>query len=242
MIRCSICRLSDEKRSAINASLQAGVSLDELAAQTGIHRSSLGRHGRNCLRSPVPVEQSTPISTPPKAAVEVRLPKTVASMPPKPVAPAHAVQTPDPAAPLDMEARRRQALERAEQLWSELEECLRLAREPVVIVKPDGSTLEVPVDLRTRSSVIRAGKDVIDLDARLNGLYDNPAAAPFGSVVFQSVIMMPKITDLEPPQRPDPKVVDALPEPARSLSEGGTPDRGITNPDTGQGNHEDHTT
>jgi hypothetical protein len=116
-------------------------------------------------------------------------------------------------------------LERAEQLWDELSECLRLAREPVVIVKPDGSTLEVPVDLRTRSSVIRAGKDVIDLDARLNGLYDPQAGPRLGDVIYQNVIMMPKALDPGEP-RPGGRVINVQPEPAGSLIDGRTPDRG----------------
>ena len=59
-------------------------------------------------------------------------------------------------------------------------------------------------------------------------------AARFGEVVYANVIMMPKIPELEPPEEPtQPKVIDERSEPAGSLSDGRTPDRG---------NHEDHTT
>jgi hypothetical protein len=44
----------------------------------------------------------------------------------------------------------------------------------------------------------------------LHGLYDQSAGPLFGDVVFHSVIMMPKLTDLEPRET---KVVDAVPEP-----------------------------
>jgi hypothetical protein len=98
---------------------------------------------------------------------------------------------------------------------------LRLAKEPTVIVKGDGTTLEVPVDLRTRSSVIRAGKDVIDLDARLNGLYEPQAPTLNSNVIYHSVIVLPKLTAEE---RADQGVIiDVEPEPSGLLSDGGTP-------------------
>jgi hypothetical protein len=49
------------------------------------------------------------------------------------------------------------------------------------------------------------------------------------NVVYQSVICMPKIPELEPPEPlaiHQGPVVDALPEPAGSLTDGQTPDRG----------------
>ena len=51
---------------------------------------------------------------------------------------------------------------------------------------PTAARLKSQVDLRARSSVICAGKDVIDLDARLNGLYDLQAGLRSGEVVFKT--------------------------------------------------------
>lgn len=49
-IRCSICnRLSLDKQEAIAEAFRAGVSLDNLSAQTGLSRSSLWRHGRHAI-------------------------------------------------------------------------------------------------------------------------------------------------------------------------------------------------
>jgi hypothetical protein len=204
-IRCRICQLEPEKQAAIAEALRESVPLQVISDRTGLSKSSIWRHSKHLAKA-AGQEKA------PKAVVTPRA-KTPVPAPPRPTALAHTVQTPDPAAPLEVEAKRRQGLDRTEQLWGEVSECLQAAKEPVVVVKPDGSTLEVPVDLRTRSSVIRAGKDVIDLDARLNGLYDNPAAAPLGSVVFENVILMPKIPELEPPENPEPKVIDARREP-----------------------------
>jgi hypothetical protein len=203
--KCSVCQLEPAKQEAVAAALRENVPLRVISAQTGLSRSALSRHSKHMAR-PAAAE------TQPKAALPVKIavPAPVESVEPAPV-----VKAPEPD---DQEARKR-ALDRAERLWSEIAECLQLAREPAVIARPDGSTLEIPVDLKTRSAVVRAGRDVIDLDARLNGLYDPQAGPRLGEVVFQNVILLPKTADVER----HTKVVDAAAEPA-ALTDGGTPD------------------
>jgi len=232
--KCSVCALPEQTREAIAGFLGNGVSLGEIAVRCGVTKSSLWRHSRHLTQGagaePAP-KAETPVSSSSKPA---RPTKTVVSRSQETALAVPAPKTAAPEQPLDQEASRKHALDRAEQLWSELEECLRLAKEPTLIPRPDSTTLEVPVDLRTRSSVIRAGKDVIDLDARLNGLYDVqiPAAPRFGEVTFQNVILMPKTPECEARElaqfeareraqsaaaKPEPtkpgQIVDALPEP-----------------------------
>jgi hypothetical protein len=108
-----------------------------------------------------------------------------------------APKTPAPEAPADTEAARRRALARSEELWSELSDCLRLAKQPTLIPRPDGTTLEVPLDLKTRSAVIRTGATIVDLDARLAGVYEIPTGPRLGEVVFANVILLPKNPDIE---------------------------------------------
>jgi hypothetical protein len=220
MSKCSVCALPAQTREAIDGFLRNGASLGEVAARRGVTKSSLWRHSQHVVNAGGHEKAPKPIPAPPKTARPV---KTAVPAPVEPALPAPAPKTPAVEPPVDAEASRKRALDRTEQLWGEVSECLRLAREPVTIVKPDGDTLEVPVDLRTRSSVIRPGKDVIDLDARPNGLYDPQAGPRFGEVVFANVICMPKTAELErAPGPPAPKVIDVQPTPA--LTDGRTPD------------------
>jgi hypothetical protein len=46
--KCAICSSSREVREAIETRLQQGVSLDQIAAESGFSRSGLSRHKREC--------------------------------------------------------------------------------------------------------------------------------------------------------------------------------------------------
>jgi hypothetical protein len=201
-IRCTICRLEPEKQQAISTALQESVPLQVISNRTGLSKSSIWRHSKHMAK--VGGQEKAP-----KAMPKVQTPVPAPQEPPLP---APAPKTPAPE-PLDPELKRQRAEGRLERLYNEAIEGLEASKEPVVLTKADGSVIEVR-DLRARAAFIRAGQGIVDSQAKLHGLYDQPAGPLFGDVVFHSVIMMPKLTDLEPRE---PKVVDALPEPTDTL-------------------------
>jgi hypothetical protein len=93
------------------------------------------------------------------------------------------------------------------------------SKKPVTLTRADGSVVEVR-DLRARAAFIRAGQGIVDSQAKLNGLYDQPAGPRLDVAVFECVIQMPKLADLEP-RKSQLQVVDALPvsEQAKQLPE-----------------------
>jgi hypothetical protein len=228
---CTICRLDPTKRAAIDSALRSGTSLRTIADENGVSKSGLSRHAQHIVgynaRQPQP-KAPEPAKSPERAAPKAktaapaapkasRPPKNAVPTPPNPALPAVRTQTPAPQAsepPVDQEASRKRALDRTEQLWDEVADCLADAKKPTVIQKNDGTTIEVPLDLKTRSSVVRAGVGVVDLGAKLSGLYDPQAGPRFGDCVFVNVIQMPKTSDLEHPERLAPKVIDAVAEPS----------------------------
>lgn len=246
MSKCPVCALPEQTHEAIDGLLRNGMSLGEIAARCGITKSNLWRHLKHLgednaaatqPQDPEPAkspEQATPkaetavpppprtsrsravrprgpakpaVPTPPK---NTQLVKTRASAPVELAAPA-------PAPPPDIEASRKRALDRTERLWDEVESCLKDAKKPVVIVAGD-RMVEVPLDLKTRASVVRSGASVIDLAAKIAGVYDNQAGPTlFGDTIFQNVILMPKLPSAELPLGP---VVDALPAPPALADDG----------------------
>ena len=213
-LRCTICKLDPTKLGVIDSALRSGTSLRVVADENGLTKSALGRHAQH-------VVGYNAAATPPKPARSL---KTRASAPPKPTLPSPVVKAPvepaEPAleTPIDVESRRRQALERCELLFREALAGLEDSKQPIVVNKGNG-TLEIPGDLRARAAFVRAARDVLSLDAELSGVYDDQAAPHFGEVVFQNVILMPKTTTVETRA----KVVEVQPEPA-ALTDGGTPD------------------
>jgi hypothetical protein len=61
-------------------------------------------------------------------------------------------------------------LGRIETLWGEAVDGLKAAKEPVVLTKADGSTVEVPGgDLRARAGFIREARQVLELQGAATG-------------------------------------------------------------------------
>jgi hypothetical protein len=169
--RCSICRLDPRKLEAINAALRSGASLEQISERCGLSKSSLHRHSKHIPDSGRPEPPKNGILAPPKAA-ERR--------------------------PAVTREETRPLLERVEQLWNEIEECMALAKEPITLRRPDGSTIELPCDVRARASVIREGRGVLDLLGHVTGEF-RPGAEP-QNVTLIKVIALPKADD--PPRSP----------------------------------------
>jgi hypothetical protein len=81
-------------------------------------------------------------------------------------------------------------------LWSETKECMAAAKEPITVRRPDGSTYELPCDVRARASVIREGRGVLDLLGQVTGEL-RPGGEP-QSVTLIKVISLPKCDEVEP--------------------------------------------
>jgi len=118
-LRCTICGLDPTKRAAIDSALYSGVSLQTLADENGFTKSALWRHSRQvagynaAATQPKAVANAkTPVPAPPKVARPVK-PPPLASQ--ETSAPAPELK----GEPLDVETRRRQALERCELLFRE---------------------------------------------------------------------------------------------------------------------------
>jgi hypothetical protein len=78
-------------------------------------------------------------------------------------------------------AGREQLLRRIELLWNESLDGLGASKEPIRVLKPDGSTLELPGDLRTRSGFIREARQVLEFQATVNG---NLAVGPTAQIMI----------------------------------------------------------
>jgi hypothetical protein len=98
-------------------------------------------------------------------------------------------------------------------LFAEAMDGLEASKEPVVIQKGDGTPLEVPGDLGARAAFIRAGQGIVDSQVKLHGLLDGAAPLP-SNTTFAQVIVLPKSPKAYRLIDAEPKVVDALPEPA----------------------------
>jgi hypothetical protein len=169
-IRCPICRLDPRKLEAINAALRSGASLEQISERSGLSKSSLHRHSKHIPDSGTPEPPKNEILAPPKAAERW------------------------PAATRET----RPLLDRVEQLWNEIEECMALAKEPITLRRPDGSTIELPCDVRARASVIREGRGVLDLLGQVTGEFRQGTEPQ--NVTLIKVISLPKADD--PPRSP----------------------------------------
>lgn len=191
--KCSICTLPSEKLAAVDQSLRDGAPLQAISDRTGVSKSSLWRHSRHIA----PAAGSDP---PPTTAAVVRKEKRRPQATPEPTAVVPSARVQPAPALVDRETALAEALDRAELLFREALAGLEDTKRPIALTKPDGSEIELPGDLRSRAGFIRAARDVLDQLARLRGLFEPDPAPRFGEVVFQNVILMPKIPSLEPPE------------------------------------------
>jgi hypothetical protein len=224
--KCSVCALPTQTLITIDGFLRNGTSLGEVAARCGVTKSSLWRHSQH-------VAKADGTATQPKAAPKAKTPVPAVPKTARPVKtpPLASQETSAPAPvvkgdPLDVETRRRQALERCELLFREALDGLEAAKEPITLRKGDGSEVVVPGDLPARAAFVRAAPDVLSLYAELSGVMDSPPPTLNSNVVYSQVIVLPKSPAAYRFLDAEPKVVEALPEPAGSLTDGRTPDRG----------------
>jgi transposase-like protein len=168
MIRCTICKLEAEKRSAIDAALQGGLSLEEISRGCGISKSSLHRHSHHLK---------------PASAVV----PTTGEPPATPLAPTASPGTvTEPSSPAAQAPTRNQFLERIEFLWGESIEGLNDSKEPIVLHKADGSSIEIKGgDLKARPGFIREARQVLELQGEATGeLVRGQPANQFAQIVI----------------------------------------------------------
>ena len=139
-MRCSICKLPERKRAAVDAALAAGdVSLVAVSISSGLSKSALQRHSKHRAEP-----NNRPAVSPPPFVIEK--PTSEVAVPTK-----------------------ESLLERIEFLWAESLDGLELSKEPITLTKADGSTTELPGDLRARASFIREARSVLELQGAATG-------------------------------------------------------------------------
>jgi hypothetical protein len=177
MIRCTICKLETQRREAIDVALQGGVSLIEIATSSGLSKSSLQRHSKHMTTLQ---KLETPTLSP---VVE------------------------DPILePLALAALTKESLlSRIEYLWQESLDGLAVSKRPIMMTRSNGSTVEVPGDLRARVGFIREAKSILELRGAATGeLVKSPP-----NQVGQVLIVCPAMpAGVEPV---DCRVIDILP-------------------------------
>jgi hypothetical protein len=154
-MRCSICKLPERKRAAVDAALAAGdVSLVAVSVSSGLSKSALQRHSKHLAEpnnrpavSPLPFVIEKPTS-------EVAVPT------------------------------KESLLERIEFLWAESIDGLELSKEPITLRKPDGSSIELPGDLRARVGFLREARSVLELQGAATGDLVRGQSNQIGQVVI----------------------------------------------------------
>jgi hypothetical protein len=159
--RCSVCRLPQARREAVDAALRSEqVSLQEISISCGFSKSALHRHRQHlsavataepAQNLPVPASRTVAM-TEPAASLGTTAAKLEANPP---------------------TATRTQLLRRLELLWDEALDGLEASKEPVQVQKPDGSIVEIR-DLRARASFIREARSVVGLTAEVSGELAGP--------------------------------------------------------------------
>ena len=197
MTKCTICGLPTEKLVVIDRALREQVPLQAIADQIGISKSSLWRHGQHIERPAAPQAAKPAAEAVPPVKSQVQMTRKQRE----------GVTVPD----ADTELERQRALERSDFLWREFKEGLAVAKERVVLTKPDGSKIEVPGDLRARAAFLRVGRDTLHLDSELKGLLDQQARSVTVNVLH--VIMSPKCPGVYSPEAPGEPVIDLQPNP-----------------------------
>jgi hypothetical protein len=175
-MRCSICKLPERKRAAVDAALAAGdVSLVAVSVSTGLSKSALQRHSKHRAEpndhpavSPLPFVTEKPTS-------EIAVPT------------------------------KESLLERIEFLWAESIDGLELSKEPITVRKPDGSSVDLPGDLRARVGFIREARSVLELQGAATGELVKGQSNQIGQVV---IVVPERQPGVEPV---DYRVIDILP-------------------------------
>lgn len=174
-IRCTVCRLGAGKRQAIDAALCSGhVSLAELETSSRISKSALQRHSKH-INAPIVEAQTVQDAAIAQAALPIA-PQVLQSAPIAQLAPFAARES--------AETTKGRLLERIELLWNESIEGLEASKEPLVITKPNGSTIEVPGDLRARAGFVREARKVLELQGEATGDLVSGQPNQIGNVII----------------------------------------------------------
>ena len=158
MIRCTICRLTDGRRAGVDAALRDGrASLQEISSSSGLSRSSLHRHRQHIDRI---AASASNIAQPPTESLSVRQEASpIARVPQDITAQSPAARPSRDTDPAEQQrTTKEELLHRLQFLWEESLNGLKSSKEPIHIAKPDGSSVELPGDLRARTGFIREGR------------------------------------------------------------------------------------
>ncbi len=161
-VRCSICKLPEGKRAAVDAALAAGdVSLAEVSVSSGLSKSALQRHSKHLQAFEQP--KVGPLS--PAVRREPLKPQSVPT--------------------------KETLLERIEYLWAESLDGLELSKEPITLRKSDGSTVELPGVLRAPAGFIREARSILELQGAASGELVRGQSNQIGQVVIVVPVRSP---------------------------------------------------
>jgi hypothetical protein len=161
-MRCSICKLPERKRAAVDAALASGdVSLVAVSVSSGLSKSALQRHSKHLQA----VEKTEADALSPAA---MREPLEQQPLPTK-----------------------ESLLDRIEYLWNESLDGLELSKEPITLRKPDGSSVELPGDLRARVGFLREARSVLELQGAATGELIKGQPSQVGQVIIVIPVRLP---------------------------------------------------
>jgi hypothetical protein len=156
----------------VEAALEGGTPLGQIATATGLSKSSLSRHGRHSAKRAADIAAAKEsISSQPPAKEATGIAGRPQVIPPASSFDPQALA----ARRTDVSPSRAQLLERVEMLWDESLDGLEAAKQPITVQRPDGASMELPGDLRARAGFIRTARDVLHMSAELSGELAQPA-------------------------------------------------------------------
>lgn len=174
----------------IDEALRNAVPLDEIARGCGIGRSSLDRHFHRHM-SP-DRSAAHPSDVAPVRATE-RMPAAVAASEP-PVAETRKARP-----------TKQQLINRIEMLWGEGLDGLAVSKQPISVIRADGSQFQIPGDLKARKGFLGELRELVRLQGEATGELVR------GSVEanFAIQIVMPTMTSVPSESGPhDPPIID----------------------------------
>lgn len=187
---CKVCILDRKHREVIDEALRNAVPLDEIARGCGIGRSSLHRHFHRHM-SP-DRSAAHPSDVAPVRATE-RMPAAVAASEP-PVAETRKARP-----------TKQQLINRIEMLWGEGLDGLAVSKQPISVIRADGSQFQIPGDLKARKGFLGELRELVRLQGEATGELVR------GSVEanFAIQIVMPTMTSVPSESGPhDPPIID----------------------------------
>lgn len=187
---CKVCILDRKHREVIDEALRNAVPLDEIARGCGIGRSSLDRHFHRHM-SP-DRSAAHPSDVAPVRATE-RMPAAVAASEP-PVAETRKARP-----------TKQQLINRIEMLWGEGLDGLAVSKQPISVIRADGSQFQIPGDLKARKGFLGELRELVRLQGEATGELVR------GSVEanFAIQIVMPTMTSVPSESGPhDPAIID----------------------------------